>query len=72
VSGRCDRCGGELHQRDDDRPEVVQARLAVYRRQTLPVERHYEERGLLARIDGNRPPDEVFAALQRAAREEAA
>ena len=72
VSGRCDRCGGELYQRDDDRPEVVQERLAVYRRQTLPVERYYEERGLLVKLDGNRPPDEVFAALQRAAREKAA
>jgi adenylate kinase len=65
VSGRCDRCGGELYQRDDDRPEVVQERLAVYRRQTRPVERYYEDRGVLARIDGDRPPDEVFAALQR-------
>jgi adenylate kinase len=72
VPGRCDRCGGELYQRDDDRPEVVQERLAVYRRQTLPVERYYEERGLLVRLDGDRPPDEVFAALQRAAREKAA
>jgi len=72
VPGRCDRCGGELYQRDDDRSEVVQERLAVYRRQTRPVERYYREREALVEIDGDRPPDEVFAALQRAARDKAA
>ena len=72
TGGACDKCGGELYQREDDRPEVVQERLVVYREQTLPLVDFYESRGLLRRIDGNRPPSEVSVALIQAARGEAA
>ena len=65
VPGRCDRCGGELRQREDDRPEVVRERLRVYRAQTEPLVRFYRERGLLRSVDGERSPDEVFQELQR-------
>jgi adenylate kinase len=66
VAGRCDRCGGELVQRADDRPETVRERLAVYRRETHPVVELYEQRGELAHIDGGRSPDEVHRALRAA------
>jgi adenylate kinase len=72
TEGACDKCGGELYQRADDSAEVVEKRLAVYREQTLPLVEFYERRGLLARIDGNRPREEVSVALIRAARGEAA
>jgi len=61
--GQCDRCGGELYQRDDDRPEVVRQRLEVYRRETAPVVQYFEGRGLLRTVDGEGAPDEVFASL---------
>lgn len=50
--GICDKCGGELVQRADDRPEVVQERLAVYKEQTAPLIQYYEKKGVLHTIDG--------------------
>jgi adenylate kinase len=57
--GVCDQDGSRLIQRDDDRPEVVEKRLAVYREQTAPLVEFYDERGLLRRVDGTRTPAEV-------------
>jgi adenylate kinase len=57
--GVCDQDGSRLIQRDDDKPETVQNRLSVYRKQTSPVVDMYEERGLLRRFDGSRSPSEV-------------
>jgi len=48
--GVCDKCGGELYQRDDDREEVVRERLRVYRRQTAPLVAYYRRRGLLVNV----------------------
>lgn len=70
VAGRCDRCAGELYQRPDDAPAVIEKRLAVYRETSQPVEAHYAAHGRLFGVDGDRPPDEVFASLMRAARGE--
>ena len=61
----CDRCGGELYQRDDDRPETVRRRLAVYATQTEPLLAHYRDQGLLATVRGEGPIDEIRAALLR-------
>lgn len=66
AAGKCDRCGGELYQRADDSREVVGQRLNVYREQTKPVEAHYQRRGDLVVVEGDRNPDEVFDALVRA------
>ncbi len=49
--GVCDKCGGEIYQRDDDKPETVRARLKVYRDQTAPVVEHYRQTGLMKEID---------------------
>ena len=48
----CDRCGGELFQRDDDREETIRARLNVYDNQTAPLVDYYRQRGILREIDG--------------------
>ena len=48
----CDRCGGELAQRDDDREETIRARLQVYEKQTAPLAAYYRTRGTLREIDG--------------------
>jgi adenylate kinase len=50
--GVCDRCGGELFQRDDDREETIRARLEVYDRATAPLTAFYGSRGLLREVDG--------------------
>src|SRR3954471_8891281 len=50
----CDVCGGEVVQRDDDRPEVIQRRLGTYHDKTEPLIDYYDERGLLRRFDGTR------------------
>jgi adenylate kinase len=50
--GICDRCGGELYQRDDDKEETIANRLQVYDRQTAPLIDYYQERGLLREVNG--------------------
>ena len=52
AAGTCNRCGGELFQRDDDREETISNRLRVYDNQTAPLVSYYRERGLLKSIDG--------------------
>ena len=51
VEGICDNCGGKLIQREDDTPETVKARLAVYHRETEPLVDFYAERGLLKSVE---------------------
>lgn len=50
---RCPNCGGELYQREDDRPETVLRRLRVYAESTAPVEEYYRKRALLRDVDGS-------------------
>jgi adenylate kinase len=64
--GVCDKDGGELYQRDDDKPETVRNRLKVYWAQTSPLIDYYTRKGLLVKIDGNQPPDRVESALRAA------
>lgn len=59
VEGICDHCGGELFQRDDDRPETVRHRLEVYAAQTAPLVAFYAARGVLIGIDATGPVDDV-------------
>jgi adenylate kinase len=55
----CDRCGGELVQRDDDREETISARLKVYDNQTAPLVDYYRQRGILREIDGVGNVDDI-------------
>lgn len=57
----CSRCGGELFQREDDRPEAVQVRIGVYQDQTAPVLDFYRENGLLKEISGVGAIEEINA-----------
>jgi adenylate kinase len=67
VAGRCDRDGTALRQRDDDRPEVVRARLAQQVPPMLAVIEHYERAGIVDRLDGTKPieavTDEILARI---------
>jgi adenylate kinase len=58
--GVCDICGGQLVVRDDDKPDVVRHRLEQYHSKTEPLVSYYEEKGgILRRVDGDHPPEEV-------------
>ncbi|BAK95587.1 adenylate kinase [Tetragenococcus halophilus] len=66
VEGTCDRCGGhDFYQRDDDKPETVRNRISVNVKNNEPILEHYDKKGLLYSIDGNREIDEVFAEIQQ-------
>ena len=60
---KCERCGADLIQRQDDKPETVLSRLEVYHSQTAPLISFYKERGILAAVDGALPMDDRFAAI---------
>ncbi|MEM3078991.1 MAG: nucleoside monophosphate kinase [Thermoproteota archaeon] len=57
VEGVCDKCGGELYQRDDDKPEVVRERIRIYKNEAAPLLEHYRRTGV-AIIDFFYEPDE--------------
>jgi len=63
MAGICDQCGTELIVRDDDKPETVKKRLAVYHEQTKPVIHYYGEKDLVLLVDGTQSMDTVFAAI---------
>lgn len=62
--GICDRCGSPLVLRDDDKPETVQKRLAVYHEQTQPLIEYYGEAGVLKEVDGTQDMEKVFADIK--------
>jgi len=64
-AGVCDLEGGELYQRDDDKPETVQNRLYVYYKQTSPLIGYYFAKSILAELDGAQPIDVVNAQLKK-------
>ncbi len=60
VEGVCDKCGGELYQRDDDTEETAKNRLEVYEKQTAPLLEYYENTGLLVSVNGNQSMEQVL------------
>lgn len=69
-TGRCDRCGGALIVRNDDRPQTIRRRLAIDRAKAQPLVRYYERRGALRRINGAGRLEQVFERLVRLCRRE--
>lgn len=69
VPGRCDKCGGELYQRPDDKVETIKERLKVFFAQTAPLIDYYKEAGRLLEVDGTGGADQVgeriIAGLRR-------
>ena len=68
TPGKCDKCGGQLYQRPDDREETVKERLHVFFAQTVPILDYYEKQGKLTKVNGNQGIQEVareiFSALE--------
>lgn len=65
-ANKCAKCGAELIQRDDDKPETVLNRLAVYHKQTAPLIDFYTEKGLIKTVDGAKTMEECFSAIMNA------
>ncbi len=61
--GVCDRCGGGLVQREDDREEVIRERLKVYQRQTEPLIEFYRKQSVLRSVDGEGAVEEILGRL---------
>jgi adenylate kinase len=59
----CDNCGGDVIQRDDDKPAAIERRLAEYEAKTAPLIAWYEERGILEIVEGFGSTDEVLVRL---------
>ncbi len=60
VAGVCDKCGGELYTREDDRPESIVVRMKAYDDLTSPLVNYYEKKGILLNIPADGTPEEVF------------
>jgi len=61
TEGVCDRCGGHLFQRDDDRPESIKVRLEAYERSTAPLIEFYSKLGLLLSVAAKGSPESILA-----------
>jgi adenylate kinase len=69
ISGTCEKCGGDVIQRADDKPEAIRQRLETYERDTAPLLEFYAARGLLVSVNGDQTPDEVTGAIRAVVRE---
>jgi len=65
-AGRCDRCGGDLYQREDDHEDVIANRLHVYSEQTEPLLAYYKDKAGFIRLDASGEMQAVYTALKKA------
>jgi adenylate kinase len=63
--GVCDRCGGPVIQRDDDKADVISTRLEAYEKSTSPLKDYYQKLGRLTVVDGTGVTDTVFDRIER-------
>jgi len=63
TPGKCDKCGGELYQRSDDREETVKERINVFFAQTVPILDYYKNQNKLIKVNGNLEIQEVARAI---------
>ncbi|MBR1888972.1 MAG: nucleoside monophosphate kinase, partial [Candidatus Methanomethylophilus sp.] len=66
CEGKCDKCGSELYQRDDDKAETVKNRLKTYHEKTQPLVDYYTKAGKICTIPGIGEIDEIFAKVKKA------
>ena len=63
VEGKCDECGGDLYQREDDTESAIKKRLEIYSTETREVVNHFRDKGILLNVDAEPAPEEVFASV---------
>jgi adenylate kinase len=64
IDGICDKCGGKLIQRQDDNPESVKVRFKYYQENTKELIDYLDKNGILVKVDGERPIDEIASDLR--------
>mgnify|MGYP000960355294 FL=1 len=64
VEGVCDKCGGELYQREDDSHESVMNRLMIYETKTKPLLDYYDKKGILFNVNGMQSFDKVYEDVE--------
>jgi adenylate kinase len=65
LDGKCDNCGGEVIQRNDDKAEVIGTRLKAYQDYTSPLKDFYKNEGKYIELDGNRSAEEVYKEIEK-------
>ena len=65
VEGVCDKCGGELYQREDESEAAVKVRLETYNRQTKPLIDYYTMKGTIINVNGDQPMEDVFKDIEK-------
>lgn len=65
VNGKCDKCKGDLYQRDDDKPLAIKNRLRVYNRESKPLIQYYKKKGCLISINGEGSEEKIFSAFKK-------
>ena len=65
MVGICDKCGGRLVQREDDKPESVKVRFQYYQDNTKELIDYLDKKGILTKVNGERPIDEIAADLHK-------
>ncbi|WP_415061874.1 adenylate kinase [Bdellovibrio sp.] len=65
MEGKCDVCGGEVIQRNDDKAEVIETRLKTYEEFTSPLKEFYKKTGKYIEVDGNRGTEEVYQEIEK-------
>jgi adenylate kinase len=63
--GICDKCGGKLYQRDDDKEETVKKRIDAYNSQTKPLVAYYRKKGILKTVEGDRSIDDIAQEVEK-------
>jgi adenylate kinase len=63
--GICDKCGGKLYIRDDDKPEAIKKRIDIFEKETKKVIEFYKEKGILEEVDGEPGIEEVFSEIDK-------
>jgi adenylate kinase len=66
LESTCDRCSGELYQRDDDKEDTIRQRLAVYSQQTEPLIAYYTGQGKVRQIEGTGSIQDIFSRIEQA------
>ena len=62
-NGKCDTCGGELIQREDDKEETIKKRFRVYQEQTAPLIRYYRQKGILKEVNGEGDIESIYKLI---------
>ena len=68
AAGKCDTCGGEVVQRNDDKEGVISTRLQAYEDNTAPLRSYYKDQGIYAEVDGSREAESVFLSVEKVVR----